>query len=140
MHHLAAEIKHFARADLGFDLVGIAPAEEDDDAAAAVPRPKPTRTKADRSRLDDDTASPPPSRINPRQRPDQKPLSDAQRRKMFGEAKRCGWETEVLKARLHDAFGVESTKDLRGGDFDQVLELIRRGPPAPPAGSEAATE
>lgn len=71
-----------------------------------------------------------PETVNPQRRPDQEPLTDPQRRKMFGEAKRCHWDTEQLKAVIREKFGIESTSELRSGDLEQVLALIRKGPPA----------
>lgn len=77
-----------------------------------------------------------PDPVNPKRRPDQEPLSEAQRRKIFAEVKRVGWEREQFKAFVREAFGVESTSELRTGDLDDVLRLIRKGPPPPGGGAE----
>ncbi len=120
-------------------LVGIAASDEDDDAAGTVG----PATRRDQARPRTRATSPAtpvpdielPARsvaVNPKRRPDQEPLSDPQRRKMFGEAKRCGWQVDGLKAVIREKFGIESTGDLRSGDLDTVLEIIRRGPPPTP--------
>ncbi len=111
-------------------MLGVA-AEVDDDGAAAVP----STTRPDQARppapVPDDVELPArPLAVNPKRRPDQRLLNDSERRKMFGEAKRCGWEIDALKAMVYEKFGISTTKNLRAGDLDAVLTLIRRKPQA----------
>jgi hypothetical protein len=101
-------------------------ADDDDDAAATVPA-KRTATQATAS----SAADPSPARKR-RSRDESQPITDAQRRKLFAEARAHGWETDALKTMLLARFGVESSKDLRGGDLDQVLQLLRNGPASEP--------
>jgi hypothetical protein len=113
-------------------LVGIAPADEDDDGAAAVPLPKArrlsTRTEAKSSTLvDKERDVTTPSRL-PRLRADsdRTPLTEQQRKYLFAVAGEYHWPREQLKAMLGEAFGIESTKDLRATELEAAL--VRRGP------------
>lgn len=83
--------------------------------------PSKTPTRADRG-----------SRAAPRAdagRDASSPISPAMRKKLFAQAREHGWTTDTLRAKIAAAFGVDSSADLRAGDFDQVLAIVRRGPP-----------
>jgi hypothetical protein len=113
------------------------PATGDIDAAAAVarppsPAPKPSKRPASKAAT---PATPTP--VNPHHRPDLEPLTDDQRKKLWAQAKDRGWTHDVLKTALQQAFGVESSRELRVGDFDQVLALIDRRPPPAMSDDEA---
>ena len=84
----------------------------------------------------DDELPPPIERPRtPRPKRDEhRPLSPKERGKLFAMAEEFKWGPrpyDRLRTKLRDAFGVDSTNDLRSGDLNQVFELIRRGPPAP---------
>lgn len=79
---------------------------------------------------------PPPVRSPRYQDPDAKPITEPQRRKLFASAKEKWPDTDALKAALYEAFGIESTKDLRMGDFKQALAIVGRGPRAVEPGPE----
>jgi hypothetical protein len=102
----------------------------DDDGAAATetssrqPRP-PARSRPAAAAAPPAAAT---SRSVPSKRSDHTPLTDPQRRRMFAAAKECSWQTDELKKHLYEKFGVDTTSDLRAGDFDEVLRIIHRGP------------
>jgi ERF superfamily len=116
-------------------------AEEDDDGEAAMGRPAPKRSRPLSTREEErpssapshaETVVPQGSRERPRARRDeQAPLSDAARRKLFATAREHKWSDADLKTLVRDKFGVDSSKELRTGDLDQLLALLRRKAPAP---------
>jgi ERF superfamily len=128
-------------------LVGIAPADEDDDAGAAVQAPKARRQPAPPPPSPPtDTRQPAPEaagarQASPRRLPDPETtvISDAQRKYLWTVAGEHQWPRAGLKAMLAEAFGVESSSDLRKGEFDAAMTLVRRGP-KPAAGREPAEE
>jgi hypothetical protein len=114
-------------------LVGLAPAEgEDDDAAAAVPTPKPRRSSAARR----DTSPETPPALAPTMAPDRPRLNEKQRRLLFATARDHGWRDDELRAEILDKFGYDSTHQLQREDLDQLLNLLQRRPrvpkPSPP--------
>lgn len=108
-------------------LVGIA-AGDDDDAEAARP------AKGRRNRERDDDHEPPPIVASPpsspprREKPEHRPITEAQQRKLFATAKPKWPDIIAFKTALYDAFGIDSTKDLRMGDFEEALAISERGP------------
>jgi phage recombination protein Bet len=129
------------------ELAGTYIVEELEQAENGQPAPSSTLLDKDRAPVEDtaakhaengSTASDLPRRlndprpINPKRRPDLEPLTEPQRRKLFAEATRLGWPIDELKNALYAAFGIHSSKDLRRGDLDQALELVRRRPSREP--------
>jgi len=93
-------------------MLGIAPADEDDDAGQAVtPAAKsPRRQEA----VPDPT---PRSAAAP-------VISEPQRKKLFAEASARGWTPEQLKPWLREAYGIESTTLIPESRFDEILDRV----------------
>jgi Chitinase len=106
---------------VGFGEVSAEELERDDDDVRAAIAQEPARPP--------DVELPPAPPRSPRyQDPDAKPITDPQRRKLFATAKAKWPDTDALKAVLYLAFGIQSTKDLRMGDYEQALAIVTRGP------------
>jgi hypothetical protein len=94
-------------------LLGIAPADEDDDGAHAGPPPaKPSRRQEP---IPDSPARPVPTASV---------ITEPQRKKLFGEASAHGWTPEELKPWLLQAYGIESTKLIPQSQFDDILDRV----------------
>lgn len=110
---------------------------EDDDGASAQPTTRASKKTATRANIPTDqrpavaqeterAAS--PVVVNPKNRPELEAATASQLRKVRAEADRYQWPKAELKAVVCERFGVESSRELRRGDIDGVLEIIRRGP------------
>ncbi len=87
-------------------------ASEDDDGAAAQPTPAKKKTAP----------------VVPL--PKGEGISQAQRKRMFAIATKAGWNTEQMKDHLRLTYGVESSKDLPVGKYDQVCADFEQPPVA----------
>jgi hypothetical protein len=117
-------------------LIGVAATDEDDDAAAAsttkTRRAPTTRPKNANDDVPTPTVAPaaPPTNARRRVDPDAA-ISESQRKLWFAVGREKGWTKDALKTLLGDAFGIESSADLRRSEFDQALALVARGPKTP---------
>lgn len=127
-----AHTRAFNRAVSSLVGFGEVSAEEREDGDDERPEAMPATTS-----LPPDSSAPSVTRPDTPRRvaPGSRPLTKPQLAKIFATAKDKKWPTDwvALKTALYLAFGVDSTKDLRIDDFDQVMEIVERGPrPIPP--------
>jgi hypothetical protein len=61
---------------------------------------------------------------------DDRPISDAQQRRLFVLAKDAGWTEDALRAYLFERYGLRQTKDIRRAQYDEICATVER-PPAP---------
>lgn len=54
----------------------------------------------------------------------EKPISDAQKKRLFARARAGGWPVEELKAYLLDKHGVKSSKEIPVTKYDKIIEWI----------------
>lgn len=94
--------------------LGIA-AEEDDDGQRAA-KPAPRRESASESHSSAPRAATPDDRI----------ISDAQRKRLFAIAKGKGWSDDDIK-KLLAAKGYTSSKDVRLRDYDALVKTVETG-------------
>jgi hypothetical protein len=84
--------------------------------------------------LDIGPSEPPPAPAPPKPtRDEHEHITRTQQKKLFAFAREKGWAHDALKSKLLDAFGITTSNDLRQGDFEQALEIVRRGPDPEPA-------
>src|SRR5690606_38089094 len=118
-------------------MVGVAP-DDDDDGEAAQGRSKDSqrerRTERPREapRQSAPAAAPVPSDT----------ITQEQRKRLVAVAEKVGWSKDDIKALLQ-SFGYANSKDIKGTDYDAVMEAIQTGtlpePEAPaPAHDDAA--
>src|SRR4029450_5509488 len=127
-----AHTRSFNRAVSNLVGFGEVSAEElerdDDDTREALPLPPhtPHAPPQEPARPPDvERPRPAPKRY---QDPDAKPITEPQRRKLFAAAKEKWPDTDALKRALYERYGIQSTKDLRMGDYEQALAIVMRGP------------
>jgi ERF superfamily len=128
-------------------MVAVAAGEDDDGAEASARTPLRTakakvRPRESAAPVSEAIASheraPATPAVNPKNRVDLRPVTDAQLRKLWHVAKPNGWTEESLREALSTAFGIRSIRaDLRQGDVDQALAIAHRRPPSARASSPA---
>lgn len=94
-------------------------ADEDDDGAVAQEAP-PRDRRSERPREAPRHAAPPAQ-----PGPDD-PITHEQRRRLVAEADEVGWSKDDIKALL-GKFGYASSKDIKGKDYQAVLEALQTG-------------
>jgi len=59
-------------------------------------------------------------------------ITDAQRRRLFGIAKKAGWSTDAMKAALESRCQIESTSKIPVAQYDDICAMFAEAPVADP--------
>jgi phage recombination protein Bet len=61
-----------------------------------------------------------------------RPISAAQRKRLFAIAKKAGWAIDAMKAALRERCGVESTQAIPIAQYDDICAMFTEAPAADP--------